>query len=229
MSESHERGKLSRRPRVGVRGVLFSPMCLSRLVTRPHSSMTLPCLIAFFSKILNLRHLLPSTFGLPVAQTSQSSLVSQQGQLFMQLECAQTSSSFGDIRDFFARCPLERSMRSTSVIFGPTTDRAWCHHTLLHASFASQAAFCGCGFLWRFIAIQVSQKSAVASSTYPLIRARCCCATNGPCWRLESISYSRLLLSILQPGEKDEHSRLTPYTLNLADLHPARLDPDCVQ
>ena len=135
--------------------------------------------------------------------------VSQQGQLFMQLECAQTSSSFGDTRDFFARCPLERSMRSISVIFGSTTDGPWCHHTLFHASFASQAAFCGCGFLWRFIAIQVSQKSAVASSTYPLIRARCCCATNGTCWRLESISYPRLSLSILHPEAQDEHSRLT--------------------
>ena len=50
MSESHERGKLSRRPRVGVRGLLFSPMCLSCLVTRPHSSIAFLVLIAFFSK-----------------------------------------------------------------------------------------------------------------------------------------------------------------------------------
>ena len=35
-SESHECGKLFRRPCAGIRGSLFSPVCLSRLVTRPH-------------------------------------------------------------------------------------------------------------------------------------------------------------------------------------------------
>ena len=63
-------------------------------------------------------------------KTPQPGPVGQSGQLCLQLRCAQTSSTRGDVRNFFGFI-LVREDRSTFVISGPTADgpTVWSHES----------------------------------------------------------------------------------------------------